>query len=265
MQKAYKLPSPYITTKSIYPEEFITISEFGKACKSNHLKVKNKRFKAGKNGRGRLTFTLADDPKNISRPVLVSFKGVSTYGVTKFRNLETDDGEKSKDEGDSKEDKKKKKNHGSWSIAFSVDENPRLGDLADHVDKLVTETVKPHLERIYEELCSWDKDQDTPTTVYRKAARSSSSDPSKYLRLTVQAGKTEFGPKDKFDKVVPLDQFAQETPGPYQIVMQLSHLDITFKESVLSIGPIMYARMVRPAFDATTKKRKFRDDKENDA
>lgn len=265
MQKAYKLPSPYITNKSVYPEEFITISEFGKACKANHVKAKNKKFKAGKNGRGRLTFTLADDPKNISRPVLVSFKGVSTYGVSKFKTADTGDSEKTKDEGESKEEKKKKKNAGSWSIAFSLEENPKLSDLADHVDKLVVDTVKPHIEKIYEELCNWDKDQDTPTTVYRKAARSTSSDPSKYLRLTVQVGKTEFGPKDKFDKIVSLDQFDQETPGPYQIVMQLSHLDITYKDSVVSIGPIMYARMVRPAFEATTKKRKFRDDKDNDA
>lgn len=263
MQKAFKLPAPYITNKSQYTEEFITISEFSKAVAAGHVKVRAKKFKAGKGGRGRLTFTLADDPKNISRPVYISYKAVSTYGVTKFTKYGGDD-EKSKDEGEDKEEKKKKKSSGSWSIAFSVEENVKLGHLAEEVDKLVADTVKPHLDKIYEELCNWEDGQDVPATVYRKAARATSSSPSKYLRLTVQPGKTEFGPKDKFDVVVSLDNFTQETPGPYQIVMQLSHIDVSYKEGVVTIGPIMYARIIRPAFEISSKKRKFRDDKDND-
>lgn len=263
MQKAYKLPTAYITNKSKYPEEFLTISEFGQAVAASHVKARTKKFKAGKGGRGRLTFTLADDPKNISRPVYISFKGVSTYGVTKFTKYPGDD-DKSKEDGDEKEEKKKKKSAGSWSIAFSIEENTKLGHLAEEIDKVTADTVKPHLDKIYEELCNWEDGMDVPATVYRKSARATSSSPSKYLRLTIQPGKTEFGPKDKFDTVVPLDQFTQETPGPYQIIMQLSHIDISYKEGVVTIGPVMYARIVRPAFEVSNKKRKFRDDKDND-
>lgn len=262
MQKSYKLPAPYITNKSKYPEEFLTVSEFATAAAAGHIKVRAKKFKAGKGGRGRLTFTLADDPKNISRPVYISFKAVSTYGVTKFTQYSGE--EKAKDEGDEKEEKKKKKSAGSWSIAFSIEENPKMATLAEETDKLIADTVKPHLDKIYEELCNWDDGQDVPATIYRKAARATSSSPSKYLRLTIQPGKTEFGPKDKFDTVVPLDQFTQEAPGPYQIVMQLSHVDVSYKEGVVTIGPVMYGRIIRPAFEVSSKKRKFRDDKDND-
>lgn len=261
MHKAFRLPVPYVTQKSVYQEEFLTISEFIKAIHADHVKIKNKKFRAGKNGRGRLLFTLADDPKNISRPIYISFKGVSSYGVTKFVNYT---GDVKVDEQDDKEEKKKKKSSGSWSIAFSTEENPKLANLADHLDNLVQQSVKPHLEKIYEELCNWDDSQDTPATIYRKSARGSSTSPSKFLRLTIIPGKTEFGPQGKFEKIESLAEFMQDTPGPYNVVLQLSHLDVTQKDGVVTIGAVLYAKVVRPAFEVNLKKRKFRDDQENE-
>lgn len=258
MLKAYRCPTPYITSKSVYPEEFLTIKEFVKAYKAGHVKIRNKVFKAGKNSRGRLNFVLGDDGKNLSRPVYISFKGLSTYGVTKYVTSTLESGK-------SDETEKKKASSGSWSIAFSLEENPKLANFTEHVDSLVQVHAKPHLEKIYEELCGWEKGMDEPATVYRRSARSSASSPSRFLRLTIIPGKTEFGPNGKFDKIESLSEFPQDVPGPYNVVLQVSHLDVTCEEGTVTIGAVLYAKVVRPAYDVSPKKRKFRDDTETES
>lgn len=253
MRAVYKLPTPYITKKSVYPDEFLTIGEFAEACEKNYVEVKGKKFKKGKGNRGKLQLYLADDPTNISRPLYVEFKGVSSFGVTKYQELES--------EGKVKDEKEKSwKADGSWSIVFSVEENPKLLAFCERVDKLVQRQTKNYLPKIYEDLCNVSDPKDYPVTAYRKAARATASSTTKYLRLTIPVGKTEFGDAKTLDEWTSLGDFEHDAPGPYRVVAMLSHIDVSFKEDVVSIGPIMYAKVVRTDFTKSTKKRCFRDD-----
>lgn len=250
LQKVFKLPPTYITKDTRYPDEFLTIKEVLVALESGDLKAKCKTFKGSRSdGRGRIPLYLGDDAKNVSRPIYIEFKAISPYGVTKFKKTDT----KIKDKG--------KENDGSWSIAFSIEENPILSKFTEDIDEFVVAITSPFLPKIYEDLMGVTKPEKYPPTVFRKCARASDGSSSNYFRLTIPVGRTEFGPADNLDEFVSLANFTQDTPGGYHNVALLSHIDVQLKKGTVSIGPVFYAKMVRN-LPVLTKKRRLRDDTE---
>lgn len=264
MKTVFKLPTAYIPKASLYQDEFLTIPEFKAAVKDDHIKVQGKKFIKGKRGHGRLRLYLADDPKNISRGVQVEFAAYSSYGVSKYAGEE--DVVEKEPEQDKKEDKKeKKKRETGWSITYSVDENPKLLTFTDEIDKLVADLVKSYLPKIYDDLCGITDPADYPVTTFRKSARASGGSPIKYFRLTIPVGRTEFGPETNLEEFQSLDDFPQNTAGRYRNVALLSHIDVSYKDGVVSIGPIVYAKMIRTTVSKEKRKRKFRDNDEEDS
>ncbi len=247
LQRVFKLPPTYITKDSQYPDEFLTTKEVLQAIESGEIKTRCKTFKGNYlDRRGRLPLYLGDDPKNVSRPILVEFKAISTYGVTKYKKTS---------------DSKTKENDGSWSIAFSVDENPTLAKFTDGVDDFVSSITTPFLPQIYESLLGITNPEKYPVTKFRKCARSSDGSTSKYFRLTIPVGRTEFGPADNLEEFVSLSAFPQDTPGIYHNVALLSHIDVQAKKGTIEIGPVFYAKMVRN-LPVVAKTRRLRDDTE---
>lgn len=242
MEEQYTLPAVYVPKESAYPDDFLSVSETVNAISKKHIKVVNNVFTRRPFGSGgKLPLCVAEDTKTTSRPVLIEFAGTSTYGVSKYKAFGDD----------------KKQDGESWSIAYSIQENPSISKLAEAIDALTVDVAKEYLPKIYAEVCGITDPKLYPTTVYRKTARGS----TKYVRLTIQPGKVEFGPKKDLDKVQSLEEFPHDIPGPYHNVMALSHIDVSYKEDVLSIGPILYAKMIR-ADMAEPKKRKLRDENE---
>lgn len=248
LQKVYKLPPTYLTKDTRYPEEFLTCKELLSAISAGDVKVKCKTFKGDSyEARGRIPLYLGDDPKNVSRPCLFEFKAISPYGVTKFKKEEKSN---------------KKQNDGSWSIAFSIDENPHLTLLTDGIDSFIDDVIKPFLPKIYEDFkgAPWKGDGDIPYTL-RRSARSSEGSTTKYFRLTVAPGRTEFGPSDNLDVFQALVEFPQDTPGQYHNIASLSHIDVQWKKGAIIVGPVFYAKMIRNV-PMQVKKRKLREDPE---
>lgn len=266
MDIAYKLPKTYITKDSKYQEEFLIGKEFVEACDKGHIGVRGNRLTKSKPNRCRLNLILADDKKNHSRGVYVQIKGFSSYGISKYKGngkvpektLETE----------KPEEETKKKNLGSWSIIFNVEENPALKNLADIIDEQTKLLVKPFLPKIYEQFTGSEKPEDPPIFVYRKAARASSGSTVKYFRLTVIPGKVELGPADDWEKRMSLNQFPLEQPGVYQAIINLDHIDVSFENGVITAGAIVYAKIIRTEIvqDASpsAKKRKFRETEDAD-
>lgn len=262
MDALYQLPTPYITKKSVYPEEFLTISEFISAVDADHIKVKGGKFRKGKGTRGRLNLYLADDKKNISRPVYIELKGLSSFGVSKYKEFYkpvTDNQEAQENEEQvEKKEHSRKNGEGSWSIVFSLEENTKIQGLSEKIDEFVKAISKSFLPKIYDELCDIKTDSDLPITIYRQSAKRSSSG-VRFFRLTVLPGGTEFGTTKDLEVVQSLSDFAKDNPGLYRVVFQLSHIDATYDKDILTLSAILYARIVRSDFPLSVKKRKFRE------
>lgn len=260
MEVAYHLPTPYITTASKYPEEFLTIKEFGEAAESGFIKTKT--LNTYKKNRCRLSLYLGDDPKNLSRPIYVGFKGYSKYGISKFKKQDEDTKKEETEEVPEVKDAKKTKQEqrkklGSWSIAFSLEENPNMVTFCDIVDAKVKEFLAPLKAKIYDYFGV--NVTETPLT-YRKSGRATTGSSNKMLRLTVLPGRCELGPRDDYNVFESLSTF-ETGPGIYDGVLHVDHIDISFEKEVVSVGAIIYAVMIRK--NPTPKvslKRKIRDE-----
>lgn len=266
MDTIYKLPNIYITKDTLYPEEFLIAKEFLSACKKEHIGVKGNRLTKVKPNRCKLNIILTDDKKNQSRGVFIQIQGFSSYGITKFKGEGKQTEEKEEVKVESETNSKKKK-LGSWSIVFNIDENPQMKTLADLIDAQTKFLVTPYVPKILEQFTGSETPEEVPPFIYRKAARASSGSTVKYFRLTVSPGRVELGPISDWERRVSLNQFPQEQPGVYQVVVNLDHIDISFEKGVITAGAILYAKVVRTDMmdeGATGKKRKFRETSESD-
>lgn len=264
MDVVYQLPAAYITEASTYKEEFLTVSEARDAVKKGFLKSKDLNMYS--KNRGTIPMYLGDDPANLRRPIYINFKGYSNYGISKFQKKKGDlepreeqKKKKKKDREDSeeKEETEEKKKKESWSIGFGLDDNPHLVELCADIDALVKKKVKAVETKIYEHF-KMDPTE-TPLT-YRKTGRSSSGSSIKTMRLTVRPGRCELGPSENLDIFKSLEFFPQNTPGLYQVVVHFDHVDISYEKEIISVGPILYASIVRQNPVPKNTKRKFRED-----
>lgn len=257
MEIKYSLPVPYITKASKYQEEFLTPKEFRQAFEQGF--IKGKKLNTYSKNRCSISMYLGDDAKNLSRPIYVNFKGYSNYGISKFRGKGKEGEEPEEKTGKKdKDDKEKKKKLGSWSIAFNVEENPHLVEIANSIDNYVKDTIKPMKKKLYEYFSI--SDTDNPLT-FRRCARASSGSTIKNFRLTIRPGKCELGSAKDFTDIKSLSEFTQDTPGDYKVVMHFDHIDISYEKDVVSVGPILYASIIRSDFSPKlVLKRKFRDD-----
>jgi hypothetical protein len=267
MDVAYKLPNVYITKETSYPEEFLLPKEFVSACEKKHIGVKGNRLTKTKAIRCKLNLILTDDKKNQSRGVYIQVQGFSSYGITKYKGEGKSVEEKEEVKAETEATSKKKK-LGSWSIVFNIDENPSLKTLADLIDEQTKLLVKPFLPKIYEQFTGSENPEEPPPFIFRKAARASSGSTVKYFRLTVFPGKVELGPASDWEQRMSLNQFPQEQPGVYQLIVNFDHIDISHEKGVITAGAILYAKVIRTDMvdqaSSKNKKRKFRETSESE-
>lgn len=199
-------------------------------------------WRKGKAGHYSLPAYFDDGATGPSRPILVQISGYSKFGLgffdeEKFGKKKAGRPKKRSDpdEDPEKEDSKRQP---SASIAFDYDKNVTIQAL----DAAVNASSKDHMKKMLPQLLSQvapGKTQKEVTCIQRKAARAPSGMVQRSLRVIAYPGKIELQGKSG---VQSMDEYPKSVEGDYKMIIDWAGWDASFKDDVLSYGPVFYGR-----------------------
>ena len=216
-------------------------------------KVEATSWEAGAAGQKMLSVYLNDGKSGTSRPVLIQFKAYSQFGLDFFKKKKN---EKGFAEDDEEEELPKKKGRGKGKdkdkkeetkpkqkpalITFDYNKSPHV-QVVDNVLTRITNRVmsdQGYLTKLKSLVAPGSEDK--VTAVLRPAARASSGRVKKGLRASAYLGGCEF--RDSSGKKVCYNDFTKNYKGDYVAIVEFGGISASYKEGVLSYGPVLYVK-----------------------
>lgn len=234
MNKIATFRYPYIFPGSEVKEAVFTIPEFNR--ESRRIQMKDPFAKGAKPNRGKISIYLNDGTNKHPRSTYVEMDLFSEYGLSKYEGESSD----AVEVVETKEPAKGKKFNKPLTIAFSLESNPGLDKYAAGVDEIVTRIMTKELPKVTQQLCPGDAEV---TIKHRKCAKISAGSTVRNVRLTAWPGSTQLlvGPTERPNS---MNSFPQGETGRYKVIACPHHIDVVYKEGVLSYGCINQVKLV---------------------
>lgn len=238
MDKIVVASQPPIAAGSCLPEPVLTLKEL----LANVTRISTQgTWKSTQRGHFMLPWYLDDGTPGKNRPVIFQMKGFSAFGLGFFDEEKYGKKDKVKKEKKDKEGETPEKPRiQPANIALDHETSPDV----QAVDVMINSTVRSMMDKhlpMLEKLLAPGAD-DTLLTCQRRAARCAAGSSIKTMRITAFPGKVQL---ESLDRDYRSMQDYEKREGDYLLVIHCTGIDASLEKSVISYGPVFYAKIIK--------------------